>query len=183
MQYFDGLLIVGISIATAFLCEGISWILIYRTAKYKNILSSLDRNSKKVEILKGKSPLAAKKSKSKKIDRFESSLKDANQSLSSFKFQSGGVVGITLLLIFGLLSSLFDGKAVAKLPFVPFRFFQKMTHRGLPGEDATDCAMVFFYMLCSISIRPNLQKLLGFSPPRSAAGPNPFAPPEAKAVR
>lgn len=45
-----------------------------------------------------------------------------------------------------------------------------MSHRGLKGEDATDCSMAFLYLLCSISIRTNLQKFLGFSPPRGAAG-------------
>ncbi|KAJ0795292.1 putative integral membrane protein EMC3/TMCO1 [Helianthus annuus] len=47
---------------------------------------------------------------------------------------------------------------------------QKMSHRGLSGDDMTDCSMAFFYFLCSISIRTNLQKFLGFSPPRGAAG-------------
>ena len=51
---------------------------------------------------------------------------------------------------------------------------QKMTHRGLPGDDPTDCSFVFLYMLCSISIRPNLQKILGFAPPRATAGQTPF---------
>ncbi|GKA54587.1 calcium load-activated calcium channel-like protein [Tanacetum coccineum] len=62
-----------------------------------------------------------------------------------------------------------QGKTVAKLPFVPLRIVQKMSHRGLQGEDYTDCSMAFLYFLCSISIRTNLQKFLGFSPPRGSA--------------
>lgn len=31
---------------------------------------------------------------------------------------------------------------VAKLPFVPFSLLQKISHRGLEGEDPTDCAVV-----------------------------------------
>ncbi|CAI5512137.1 unnamed protein product [Closterium sp. Naga37s-1] len=94
--------------------------------------------------------------------------------------QSGAVVAVTLLIVFGLLNSLFDGKPVAKLPFVPFAFIQRnMSHRNLPGDDPTDCSMVFLYMLCSLSIRPNLQKLLGFAPPHGAA-PNMFAGLDAK---
>lgn len=38
--------------------------------------------------------------------------------------QSGFVVAATLLGVFGFLNSLFDGKTVAKLPFVPPPFFQ-----------------------------------------------------------
>ncbi|KAL5832151.1 hypothetical protein ACOSQ3_017575 [Xanthoceras sorbifolium] len=44
-----------------------------------------------------------------------------------------------------------------------------MSHRGLQGVDATDCSMAFLYFLCSISIRTNLLKFLGFSPPCGAA--------------
>ena len=31
---------------------------------------------------------------------------------------------------------------VAKLPFEPWPFFQKITHRGLAGSNATDAALV-----------------------------------------
>lgn len=41
-----------------------------------------------------------------------------------------------------LLDCSYDGKVVAKLPFEPWPFFQKITHRGLPGTDPTDAAMV-----------------------------------------
>ena len=36
----------------------------------------------------------------------------------------------------------FDGRVVAKLPFVPLPIFQKMSHRNLEGNDPTDCSMV-----------------------------------------
>ncbi|KAB2606798.1 transmembrane and coiled-coil domain-containing protein 1-like [Pyrus ussuriensis x Pyrus communis] len=110
-----------------------------------------------------------KKSKTKKIDRVESSLKESSCDLSLFKFKSGTVVALVLFVVFGLLNSLFEGKAVAKLPFKPFGLVMKMSHRGLQGEDATDCSMVFLYLLCSISIRTNLQKFLGFSPSRGTS--------------
>ncbi|MFS7897261.1 putative integral membrane protein EMC3/TMCO1 [Helianthus anomalus] len=112
----------------------------------------------------------SKKSKTKKIDRVESSLKESSRDLSLFKLKSGGVVALVLFIVFGFLNNLFEGKAVAKLPFVPIRIVQKMSHRGLSGNDMTDCSMAFLYFLCSISIRTNLQKFLGFSSPRGAAG-------------
>ncbi|KAK9275111.1 hypothetical protein L1049_022370 [Liquidambar formosana] len=114
--------------------------------------------------------IAKKSSKTKKIDRFESSLKELNHDLSLFKFKSGAVVALVLFVVFGLLNSLFKGKVVAKLPFVPVRIIQKMSHRGLHSHDAIDCLMAFLYFLCSISIRTNLQKFLGFSPLRGAPG-------------
>jgi hypothetical protein len=36
----------------------------------------------------------------------------------------------------------YDGHIVAKLPFHPHPFFQKMSHRGIAGNDPTDCSMV-----------------------------------------
>ncbi|XAR68626.1 hypothetical protein NMG60_11003817 [Bertholletia excelsa] len=183
LKYSDSLTVVGISVCTAVVCEAISWILIYRTTSYKSLKSSIDKASKKLETMKtdsNPSKLSVKKSKTKKIDRVETSLKESSRDLSLFKFKSGAVVALVLFVVFGLLNSLFEGKAVAKLPFVPLRIVQKMSHRGLQGEDPTDCSMAFLYLLCSISIRSNLQKFLGFSPPRGAAGAGLFPMPDPK---
>ncbi|KAJ7540517.1 hypothetical protein O6H91_10G020300 [Diphasiastrum complanatum] len=188
LRYGDALLILGISFASAWICEGISWLLIYRTASYKALRSTIDRTSKKLENMKGTGTnptttalSASKKSKAKKMDRFETSLKESSRDLSFAKFKSGAVVAIVLVVVFGLLSSLFEGKAVAKLPFAPLPFIQRMSHRGLPGDDATDCAMVFLYFLCSVSIRSNLQKFLGFAPPRGMSNNGLFPMPDPKA--
>ncbi|PSS36288.1 Calcium load-activated calcium channel like [Actinidia chinensis var. chinensis] len=181
LKYSDGLTVVGISVCTAIVCEAISWVLIYRTTSYKSLKSSIDKASKKLETMKTDSSINNKpKSKAKKMDRVETSLKESNRDLSLFKFKSGAVVALVLFVVFGLLNSLFEGKAVAKLPFVPVRIVQKMSHRGLQGDDPTDCSMAFLYFLCSISIRTNLQKFLGFSPPRGAAGAGLFPMPDPK---
>eukprot|EP01018_Ginkgo_biloba_P018117 Gb_33770 [translate_table: standard] len=181
LRYGDSLLILSISIASAFLCEGISWLLIYRTSSYKSLRSTIDRTTKKLETMKTNTPSSiAKKSKTKKMDRFENSLKESSRDLSFSKFKSGGVVAVVLIIVFGLLNSLFEGKPVAKLPFTPLPFIQKMSHRGLSGDDPTDCSMVFFYFLCSMSIRSNLQKFLGFAPPRGAANTGLFPIPDTK---
>ncbi|MQL72105.1 hypothetical protein Taro_004439 [Colocasia esculenta] len=185
-RYADGLAVVGISVCTAVLCEAISWALIYRTPSYRSLRSSIDRASKKLETMKTSSavataPAAAKKtSKTKKMDRVETSLKESTRDLSLFKFKSGAVVAVVLFVVFGLLNSLFEGKTVAKLPFAPVSLVYKMSHRGLPGNDPTDCSMAFLYLLCSISIRTNLQKFLGFAPPRGAAGAGLFPMPDPK---
>ncbi|KAL5727666.1 hypothetical protein ACHQM5_000835 [Ranunculus cassubicifolius] len=167
-KYSDSLIVVFISICTAFLCEAISWILIYRTSSYKSLRSSIDKASKKLETMKTVVELTKKTKTKKKIDRVESSLKESTRDLSLSKFKSGAVVAVVLFVVFGLLNSLFEGKSVAKLPFTPAALVQKMSHRGISGDDATDCSMAFLYFLCSISIRTNLQKFLGFSPPRGS---------------
>ncbi|GAB4843764.1 hypothetical protein Ancab_013729 [Ancistrocladus abbreviatus] len=120
LKYSDSLSVVGISICTAIICEAISWLLIYRTASYKSLRSSIDKSSKKLESMKtldnnnsGKSSSKKSTSKTKKMDRVETSLKDASRDLSLFKFKSGAVVALVLFIVFGLLNSLFEGdKAV-----------------------------------------------------------------------
>lgn len=63
----------------------------------------------------------------------------------------------------------FDGRVVAKLPFVPLSWIQGLSHRNLPGDDYTDCSFIFVYILCTMSIRQNIQKILGFAPSRAAS--------------
>ncbi|KAK8444289.1 hypothetical protein SEVIR_9G111400v4 [Setaria viridis] len=184
LRYGDSLSVVAISAATAVLCEAISWLLIYRTATYNSLRASIERHSRKLDAMKsgagssasssssgggGSSSAQPASSRAKKMDRVETSLKDAARELSLAKLKSGAVVAAVLFVVFGLLNSLFEGRTVAKLPFAPVPLVQRMSHRGLPGNDPTDCSMVFLYFLCSMSIRTNLQKLLGFAPPRAAA--------------
>ncbi|GKA14524.1 calcium load-activated calcium channel-like protein [Tanacetum coccineum] len=169
-KFSDSLTIVATSFLTAVVCEAISWLLIYRRTSYKSLKTAIDKASKKLETMKTDNNMATKKNKTKKIDRVETTLKESTRDLSLFKFKSGAVVALVLFVVFGLMNSLYEGRVVAKLPFVPFKIVQKMSHRGLRGDDYTDCSMAFLYFLCSISIRTNLQKFLGFSPPRGAAG-------------
>uniref|UniRef100_A0A7N0RJF7 Transmembrane protein n=1 Tax=Kalanchoe fedtschenkoi TaxID=63787 RepID=A0A7N0RJF7_KALFE len=114
-QYSDCPTVVGISICTTFICESISWLLIYRTDSYKTLCFSIDRASKKLESMKTTASNPIKKSsKVKKMDRFETTLKESNRDLSLFKFKSGVVVALVLFVVFGLLNSLFEGRPVDK---------------------------------------------------------------------
>lgn len=63
----------------------------------------------------------------------------------------------------------FDGRIVARLPFLPISWIQGLSHRNLPGDDYTECSFIFLYILCTMSIRQNIQKLLGFAPSRAAS--------------
>ena len=60
LKYSDSLTVVGISFCTAFICEAISWVLIYRTNSYKSLRSSIDKAAKKLETMKTDSSSAAK---------------------------------------------------------------------------------------------------------------------------
>ncbi|KAM1057608.1 hypothetical protein ACFX13_031630 [Malus domestica] len=115
------------------------------TNSYKSLCSFIDKAAKKRETTKTDSSFAAKitkNSRTKKIGRIENRLKESSGDLSLFKFKSSVVIALVLFVILGLLSSMFEGKIVAKLPFKPFGLVMKMTHRGLQGEDATYYSML-----------------------------------------
>ena len=102
-KYKDGLTMVGISIYTAVLCKAIMWLLIYCTLH----IPSLHHRSKKLESIKSTTPIPTpsvdlsslrKSSKTKKIDRIETSFKESTRDLSHFKFKSGAVVPTVLFV-------------------------------------------------------------------------------------
>jgi hypothetical protein len=68
---------------------------------------------------------------------------------------------------------------VAKLPFVPISWVQGLSHRNLNGEDYTDCSFLFLYILSTMSVRQNLQKILGVETSRAVSklGNGLFTPP------
>jgi len=114
---------------------------------------------------------------SKKTARIEETLKTASRELNFVKAKSMVAVGFTFIVLFGALTSSFDGKVVARLPFEPFQLFRGVSHRNLIGTDYYECSFLFFYILCGMGLRGNLQKLLGTTPPKVASGGF-FTPPK-----
>ncbi|PRP87580.1 transmembrane and coiled-coil domains 1 [Planoprotostelium fungivorum] len=165
MTFIDCATVVGASLAGALLAELISWVLIYRTDSYKRLTAELERLQSKVDKYK---EVATADTKSKKKDRFEDQIKQTNQDLTSFRLRSTIAIGIAMFSLFAVLNSTFDGVVVARLPFEPFSWIRTVSHRGISGTDYYQSSMVFVYILSSIAIRANLQRLLGTTPP-----PNP----------
>ena len=89
--------------------------------------------------------ISNKKSKTKKINRVKTSLKESSRNLSLIKFKSDVVVTLVLFVAFGLLNFLFEGKVVAKLPLKPFGIVMNTSHKGLHDDDVIDCLMPFLF--------------------------------------
>ncbi|XP_065669802.1 calcium load-activated calcium channel [Hydra vulgaris] len=176
----DTILIVFIALATALLSEGLSYVLIYRTEHYKKLSVEVEKNTKKLEKKKEAIIDISKQSgQKKKIERVEEKLKNQNRDLSMVKMKSMFAIGFTFTALMGMFNSIFDGRVVAKLPFSPISWFHGLSHRNIRGEDFTDCSFIFFYIICTMAIRQNIQKVLGFMPSRavSKAGGGMFSPP------
>ncbi|KAI5705214.1 calcium load-activated calcium channel [Diaphorina citri] len=169
-MWADTLLIVFISVCTALLSEGLTWLLVYRTEKYQKLKTEIEKQSKKLEKKKEaiESTLLDKNVK-KKIEREEERLKNNNKDLTMVKMKSMFAIGFAFTALLSMFNTIFDGKIVAKLPFTPISWVQGLSHRNLSGEDYTDCSFIFLYILCTMSIRQNIQKMLGFAPSRTAA--------------
>ncbi|ESP04774.1 hypothetical protein LOTGIDRAFT_211578 [Lottia gigantea] len=164
-MFGDCVLIVAISICTALLGEGLTWVLVYRTEKYKKLKAEVEKQSKKLEKQKETGADVANK---KKYERQEEKLKTNNRDLSFVKMKSMFAIGFAFTALLSMFNSIFDGRVVAKLPFTPISLLQNISHRNLGGEDYTDCSFIFLYILCTMSVRQNIQKLLGLAPSRSA---------------
>lgn len=175
----DSLLIIFISVFTALLSEGLSWLLIYRTEKYKKLQSEVEKQSKKLEKQKESFPDITDKNSKKKLERQEEKLKTNNRELSLVKMKSMMTISFAFMLLLSIFSAIFEGKVVAKLPFEPITLVRGLSHRNLNGEDYTDCSFLFLYILCTMSVRQNIQKLLGVEQSRAASkmGNGFFTPP------
>ncbi|MCP9261423.1 Phenylalanine--tRNA ligase beta subunit [Dirofilaria immitis] len=103
----------------------------------------------------------------RKIDREEERLKATNRDMSMFKMKSMLAIGFAFTALLSTFSSIFEGRVVAKLPFTPISWIQGFSHRNLIGDDYTDCSFIFLYILCTMTLRQNLQKILGFAPSRA----------------
>uniref|UniRef100_A0A2K6UPZ7 Calcium load-activated calcium channel n=1 Tax=Saimiri boliviensis boliviensis TaxID=39432 RepID=A0A2K6UPZ7_SAIBB len=67
-MFADTLLIVFISVCTALLAEGITWVLVYRTDKYKRLKAEVEKQSKKLEKKKETITESAGRQQKKKIE-------------------------------------------------------------------------------------------------------------------
>eukprot|EP00736_Rhodelphis_marinus_P002999 Rmarinus@m.7220 len=155
--------IVAVSILGALFTETLSWFLVYRTASYQRMKENVERLAKKVEKQK-----ESGSKRGKQVDRSEELLRNANQNMTMAKMKCNLVVAATMITIYRTMSSYYDGVPVAHLPFEPFSLIRGISHRGLLGTNFYECAFAGLYVLCSMSIRSNLQKILGFAPPRGS---------------
>ena len=66
------------------------------------------------------------------------------------KYKSSSLVEVPFLVIFTdrlLFCFSFDGRVLAKLPFVPISWFQNLSHRNLPGSDYTHCSYIYIHIM------------------------------------
>lgn len=105
------------------------------------------------QVEKRKEAHGESKQQKKKIEREEERLKNNNRDLSLVKMKSMFAIGFAFTALLSMFNSIFDGRVVARLPFMPISWIQGLSHRNLPGDDYTECSFIFVYILCTMSIR------------------------------
>jgi len=155
MALVDLITVVIVSVLTVFLAEGLSFVLTSR--------DSVERSQSKLARVQSK--LDKKSQDTKKEKKLEREKQEASSSANSGRTTSMIIVSVTMFVVIGILSAIFDGVVIAKLPFQPIGFLKSITHRGVLGDDYTEAGMMCIYILCSMAIRPSVQKLLGTTAP------------------
>lgn len=100
---------------------------------------------KKKEIIDGYIPVLGSNStvnttsissrnQKRKIEREEERLKSTNRDLSMFRMKSMLAIGFVFTALLSTFSSIFEGRVVAKLPFLPIVWVQGLSHRNLAGK-------------------------------------------------
>lgn len=109
-----------------------------------------------------------RKKHEKVIESIEDDLKDASRQMDSIKFKGNIVSGIVFFFLYRMVAAAWTGFIVARLPFLPIKLVQSLSSRGLEGDDKYNCSFGLIYTLCTIGIKANIPKALGFVPPKSA---------------
>lgn len=135
-MYADAVLITVIAFCTALLGEGLTYVLVYRSDEYKRLKQAMERKTKKLERKKENvdTASAANRTAKRKIEREEERLKATNRDLSMFRMKSMLAIGFVFTALLSTFSSIFEGRVVAKLPFVPISLVQGLSHRSLTGN-------------------------------------------------
>ncbi|VDK30647.1 unnamed protein product [Dibothriocephalus latus] len=138
----------------------LSWLLVYRTEKYKKLQAEVDKQTKRLEKQRDSTmETNIDKATKKRLEKQEEKLKNFNRDLSLVKMKSMFAIGVIFTALFSVFNHTFDGRVVARLPFVPISWLQNLSHRNLPGTDYTDCSFIFLYILCTMSIRQVIFKI------------------------
>eukprot|EP00310_Coccolithus_braarudii_P013263 CAMPEP_0183352084 /NCGR_PEP_ID=MMETSP0164_2-20130417/27456_1 /TAXON_ID=221442 /ORGANISM="Coccolithus pelagicus ssp braarudi, Strain PLY182g" /LENGTH=212 /DNA_ID=CAMNT_0025524437 /DNA_START=25 /DNA_END=663 /DNA_ORIENTATION=+ len=177
--------VVIIALVAAVAGELAAYVMIYRTGAYQRLSASVDKVTKRIdkkkESVAGAAANSSKtskvdeksKAKQKKIDRIEKRMMPSERNLAILKMRVQVVSTVTHLGALAWMYNKYSGIVCARLPF-SFSFLSMITHRSLPGEDWTECSVIFLYMLCSLAIKPNLQRFLHV-PSAISVSMDPFA--------
>ena len=157
--------VLATAVASSLACEALAWFFVHRKEDYQRLSVQFVSASKRYTKAKD---LAVDGKKDKKLVQLEKEFYRMKREVMAWSQRCNMLTAVFHMATFFSLKASYDGVVLARLPFVPYSFATHATHRNIAGEDMRDCGIIFIYMLCSLALKPNIAKLLGLEPPRSA---------------
>jgi hypothetical protein len=154
---------------------------VFKGENYQRRLEALERarwNLEKAEADAAKNPTKH----AKRLQRIKDDFSAACTNVSSKHNIPGFLGSIYFLILLRILGTEHKGQLMAVIPFVPLKFLQKVTARGLDWTNVdTDTAFegisvnyhqgasfLFVYMLSALSVKFFVHQLVGTQPPPGA---------------
>ena len=172
---FTLLTVIFLASMSTLIAELINYFLVYKKDEYQSLVANIKTLNKKLDKV-NESLTGITKTQEKKKLMLEESIKMKNTELMFKKFKSTFIVGLLSIVSISYFSNYFSGIVLLKLPFVSWGIFQGITHRNIEGEDYSQAGFLFVYILSSMVIRSNVQKIFGLEGPQTNF--NPFAQPQ-----
>mmetsp|Transcript_46248 Transcript_46248/g.144653 ORF Transcript_46248/g.144653 Transcript_46248/m.144653 type:complete len:194 (-) Transcript_46248:82-663(-) len=162
--------LMAFSITTSLAGEVMSHFYLYKKDSYKrlkgNVLRVAAEWEKQSRIASAASGDGAATKAGRAEKRLQKELRGMTSELVMMRMRVMIVFSLAMMVLVWGLNSWCKGVVAAKLPFEPFAALHPLTHRGLEGDDFTDCSVAFYFMLCSATARAFIQKYVGEQLPR-----------------
>ena len=167
IDIFTALSVIGCSLVVTAVAEALNYLLVYRKSDYQNLVSNVKSLTKKIKKIDEVGINNSNKNNLKRKTQLDERLKISNTELTTKKFKATFLIGILMIVTITTMNKYFSGIVAAKLPFEPFSLLRKISHRGIEGENFTECSALFLYILSGIIFRTNIQKIFGFEAPQT----------------
>lgn len=144
-------------------------MLVYSNEDFKHLCNRITDLNKRLAKEDGKVvSLERRKGHEKTIERIEDDLKTTAQRVDAQKFKTNLLSAVLFFFLYRLVAAYWTGTVIAYLPFIPVKMVEGLSTRGLTSPQPYDCAFGLIYTLCTIGVKANIPKLLGFVTPKSA---------------
>ena len=110
IQLTDLLVTFGLALMTNCLAEALSFVLIYRKKKYKELSRNIEGQAKKIEGLKENLSTTINQS-DKKVKKLEADMKGLNFEMMKLRMASTFIIGLFMIFFMSIFNSVYQVSA------------------------------------------------------------------------
>ncbi|KAJ1982230.1 Calcium load-activated calcium channel [Dimargaris cristalligena] len=159
------LVVLLFAVGNSALAEYMGYRLVYSTEDYQFLKESLARTQKRLaQEEDNDSGTGNPKRRERRLEELRKQIKTNQSRASGMTMRLSLMTAALQIAAFYVLGSvLLPGVTVAKLPFEPFGLVQGLSHRGLEGDNPTDCSPVFLFVVASLFTKAAIQRYFNLS--------------------